>query len=246
MAGTRVFFAYIGFDFITTVSEETVNPQKEVPRAIMGALALVGFFYISVSFSVNGVMNLSEVLKKNGGDTTTALVDIFQYQDMKWMTFVITIAALFGLMAVILSSIMGQARVMRSLAMDGLLPKIFAELDPETKVPVKGAWISTIGFALVASCLNLDVLCTLVSVGNLLSYVIVNCASIQMRLAQKPTKKSDGFKHYLTKICPWLSVVFCLGHAIILAEDLSMTYQWIFLGAIVINFIVMFVLVSKV
>jgi len=178
MAGTRVFFAYIGFDFITTVSEETVNPKREVPRAIMGALGLVGFFYITVSFSVNGVMNLSEVLKKNGGDTTTALVDAFEYQDMKWMTFVITVAALFGLMAVILSSIMGQARVMRSLATDGLLPKIFGELDPETRVPVKGAWISTIGFAIVSSCLNLDVLCTLVSVGNLLSYVIVNAASI--------------------------------------------------------------------
>ena len=79
MAGTRVFFAYIGFDFITTVSEETVNPKKEVPRAIMGALGLVGFVYISVSFSVNGVMNLSEVLKKNGGDSTTALVDAFEY-----------------------------------------------------------------------------------------------------------------------------------------------------------------------
>ena len=224
MAGTRVFFAYIGFDFITTVSEETVNPKKEVPRAIMGALALVGFFYISVSFSVNGVLNLSEVLKKNGGDSTTALVDVFEYSDMKWMTYVITVAALFGLMAVILSSIMGQARVMRSLAMDGLLPKIFAELDPETRVPVKGAWISTIGFALVASCLNLDVLCTLVSVGNLLSYVIVNCASIQMRLAQKPTKISDGMVHYLTKITPWLMVLFCLIHSIILADELPSIY----------------------
>ena len=57
MAGTRVFFAYIGFDFITTVSEETINPQKEVPRAIMGALGLVAFLYISVSFTVNGVLN---------------------------------------------------------------------------------------------------------------------------------------------------------------------------------------------
>ena len=73
----------------------------------MGALGLVGFVYISVSFTVNGVLNLSEVLKKNGGDSTTALVDVFEYSGMKWMTFVITIAALFGLMAVILSSIMG-------------------------------------------------------------------------------------------------------------------------------------------
>ena len=107
MAGTRVFFAYIGFDFITTVSEETVNPKKEVPKAIIGALGLVSFLYITVSFSVNGVENLSEVLKKNGGDSTTALVDAFEYNGMKWMTFVITIAALFGLAAVILSSIMG-------------------------------------------------------------------------------------------------------------------------------------------
>lgn len=159
------------------------------------------------------------------------------------MTFVITIAALFGLMAVILSSIMGQARVMRSLATDGLLPKIFAELDPETRVPVKGAWISTIGFAIVSSCLNLDVLCTLVSVGNLLSYVIVNAASIQMRLRLKPTKKSDGFIHYVTKFSPWFFVILCLTHSIILADDLPSVYQWTILGLLITTFIIMFILV---
>ena len=122
-------------------------------------------------------MNLSEVLKKNGGNTTTALVDAFEFQGMKWMTYIICVAAMLGLTAVILSSIMGQARVMRALAKDGLIPAIFGELDPITKVPVKGAWISTIGFAFIASMLNIDTLCTVVSVGNLLTYSLV-CAAL--------------------------------------------------------------------
>jgi basic amino acid/polyamine antiporter, APA family len=179
----------------------------------------VSFLYITVSFSVNGVENLSEVLKRNGGDSTTALVDVFEYNGMKWMTFVITIAALFGLAAVILSSIMGQSRVMRALSLDGLLPPIFGELDEQTKVPVKGAWISTIIFALIASCLNLDVLCTIVSVGNLLSYVIVNGASIQMRMGLMPAKQSDGLKYYLTKGSPWCFMFLSLIHSSILAND---------------------------
>ena len=108
---------------------------------------------------------------------------------------------------------------MRALSLDGLLPPIFGELDEQTKVPVKGAWISTMFFAVVASCLNLDVLCTIVSVGNLLSYVLVNGASIQMRMGFKPTKRSDGLRHYLTKGSPWSFMVFSLIHATILAYD---------------------------
>ena len=76
-ASTKIYFCYFGFDFITTISEETINPVKEVPRSILYSNLICTISYIGVAFSVNGVMNLSEVLKKNGGNTTTALVDAF-------------------------------------------------------------------------------------------------------------------------------------------------------------------------
>lgn len=185
-ATCKVFFAYVGFDFITTVSEETINPVKEIPRAIMGTITLATLLYVFTSFSVNGVENMTEVLKKNGGKYSTVLADVFSYNDMHWMAFIITIAALLGLAAVILSSLMGQARVTRAFAKDGLLWPIFQEIDPKTKVPVKGAWISTIICALMAAFLNLDTLATLVSVGNLLVYAVIDAAVIQMRFAEVP------------------------------------------------------------
>jgi len=91
----------------------------------MGTISLATLLYVFTSFSVNGVDNLTEVLKKNGGDYSTVLADVFSENGMRWMAFVITIAALLGLAAVILSSIMGQARVTRAFAKDGLLWPIF-------------------------------------------------------------------------------------------------------------------------
>jgi APA family basic amino acid/polyamine antiporter len=115
-ATTKVFFAYVGFDFITTVSEETINPKKEVPRGILGTVILAATLYILTSFSVEGVGSLSVAIAKNGGHPDTALADVFSDHGMKWMSWVITIAALFGLTAVVLSNIMGQARVLRAFA----------------------------------------------------------------------------------------------------------------------------------
>ena len=130
IAATKVFFAYVGFDFITTVSEETINPITSIPKGILGTVAIASFLYCLTSFSVNGVGNLSIAIKNNGGDTSTALADTFSDHGMHFMSLIITIAAILGLTAVVLSNIMGQARVLQAFGRDGLLPPIFEYMDP--------------------------------------------------------------------------------------------------------------------
>ena len=91
----------------------------------MGTISLATLLYVFTCFSVNGVENLTKVLKDNGEDASTVLADVFSQNGMRWMSFIITIAALLGLAAVILSSLMGQSRVLRAFAKDGLIFPIF-------------------------------------------------------------------------------------------------------------------------
>jgi amino acid transporter len=209
----------------------------------MGTISLATLLYVFTSFSVNGVDNLSEVLKKNGGDYSTVLADVFSENGMEWMAFVITIAALLGLAAVILSSLMGQARVTRAFAKDGLLWPIFGELDPKTKVPVKGAWISTIICAVMAATLNLDTLATLCSVGNLLVYAVIDAAVIQMRLAEVPSK--PGRRQQIIFVAPWSFVVLSIISAFIVAAEAPLWLNLIFAGLLVVNYVVLQVLIYQ-
>ena len=147
----------------------------------MGTVAIASVLYCLTAFSVNGVGNLSIAIKKNGGDPSTALVDTFSDNGMTHMSLVITIAAVLGLTAVVLSNSMGQARVLKAFAKDGLLPEIFSYMDPVTKVPTKAAWIGGIVGAIASGCCDLDTLATLCSIGNLITYALIDLAVIQKR-----------------------------------------------------------------
>jgi len=162
---------------------------------------------------------------------------------MDWMAFVITIAALLGLAAVILSSVMGQARVTRAFAKDGLLWPIFEELDPDTNVPVKGAWISTAICALMAATLNLDTLATLCSVGNLLVYAVIDAAVIQMRLAEVPSK--PGRRQQIVFLAPWSFVVLSIISAFIVAAEAPLWLNLIFAALLFVNYVVLQVLIYQ-
>ena len=224
IASTKVFFAYVGFDFITTVSEETVNPTKTIPNGILGTVGIASFLYCLTSFSVNGVGNLSVAIKKNGGDTSTALADTFSDHGMHFMSLVITIAAILGLTAVVLSNIMGQARVLRALGKDGLLPQVFAYMDPKTKVPTKAAWISTIIGAFCAGCLDLDTLATLSSIGNLITYALIEVALIQMRIKATPWTKKAQWSKTESFLYKWTPAIFFLL-SFVSAFSISLQYS---------------------
>jgi len=115
-ASTILFFGYLGFDFITTISEEALNPIRDVPVAILFSVILSMVIYTIVTFSVSGVGNLS----LSSGDGETALSDIFADKGITWMELVIIIAAILGISAAALTNLMSQSRILYSYAKDGL------------------------------------------------------------------------------------------------------------------------------
>jgi len=109
-ASTILFFGYLGFDFITTVSEEAKNPQRDIPMAIQVSLVLSMFIYALISFAVNGVARLSE----SEGDGETAIAEIFQAKGMNWMAYLVFLAAILGITAAAFTNIMSQVRILYS------------------------------------------------------------------------------------------------------------------------------------
>ena len=150
-ASTILFFGYLGFDFITTISEEALNPIKDVPIAILMSVILSMVIYTTVTFAVSGV----GVLSNSDGDGETALAEIFNARGANWMGIVIIVAAVLGISAAALTNLMSQARILYSYAKDGLFFKVFTELDPVSKVPVKGSWLAIIPITICAFALNL-------------------------------------------------------------------------------------------
>jgi APA family basic amino acid/polyamine antiporter len=137
-ASTILFFGYLGFDFITTISEEAKNPKQDVPRAILWSVILSMFIYVIISFAVNGVGNLAQVGSKDG---ETALAEIFSNIGLDWMAAVIFVCALLGITAAAMTNLMSQSRILYSYAKDGLFFKVFKDLDPVRNVPIKGSWL---------------------------------------------------------------------------------------------------------
>ena len=209
---------------------------------------MAAFLYIMVSFSVEGVGSLSEAIKKNGGDPSTALADVYSDKGMQWMSFIITFSALFGLSTVVLSNLMGQARVLKAFAQDGLIFEIFKEMDPKTNVPVKGCWISSIICAIQASFLDLNTLATLSSIGCLVTYAIIDAAVIQMRFADIPKaekKKMSIHKQRALTIAPWTFIILSVIHGIILEDYCTLWSNIFFGGLVVINYLVLQVLICQ-
>lgn len=151
-SSTILFFGYLGFDFITTMSEEAKNPQKDVPLAVVLSVVLSMMIYALVSFSVNGVGNLA---LSGAGDGETALADCFSKKDMGWMANVIFLTALLGISAASMTNLMSQSRILYAYAKDGLFFQVFKDIDPVTKVPVRGSWLSIIPICILAFFMDL-------------------------------------------------------------------------------------------
>ena len=163
----------MGFDVLNIFSEETIEPEKNVPKGIIGTQLICLFLYCFVSISVNGVENLSSAIQKSGNDPSTAIADTFAIHGMNYMSILIAGTAIIGLTPSVLMIIMGSARTFRALSIDGLLPEYFSHLDEKTQVPTRAAWFTC--FVSVFSCtfLDLDTLATLGSVGLLVVFSVV-------------------------------------------------------------------------
>jgi len=168
---SAVFFAYIGFDAISTTAEECKDPQRDLPRGMMWAIIICTVLYIAIALVLTGMVNYSLL---NVGDP---LAFVFEKLDLKWMSGIIAVSAVVAMASVLLVFQMGQPRIWMSMSRDGLLPKRFSKIHPKYKTPSYATIVTGFVVAVPALFLNLTLVTDLCSIGTLFAFVLV-CAGV--------------------------------------------------------------------
>ena len=173
-----VFFAYIGFDAVSTAAQEAKNPQKDMPVGIIGSLLICTVLYILVSGIATGVMSYKDL---NVPDPIAVAAD---RAGLGWMSSLIKLGAIAGLSSVILVMLLGQSRVFYSMARDGLLPPFVNKVHPRFQTPYITSIVTGIGVAIVSALLTVREAGSLVSIGTLLAFVIVSAGVVFLRVRE--------------------------------------------------------------
>jgi APA family basic amino acid/polyamine antiporter len=183
---SAVFFAYIGFDAISTTAEECKNPQRDLPRGMMWAIIICTILYIVIALVLTGMVNYAEL---NVGDP---LAFVFEKLNLKWMSGIIAVSAVVAMASVLLVFQMGQPRIWMSMSRDGLLPKRYSRVHPKFKTPSYATIVTGFVVAVPALFLNLTMVTDLCSIGTLFAFVLV-CAGVLV-LQNKPNIPRGKFK----------------------------------------------------
>ena len=216
---SAVFFAYIGFDAISTTAEECKDPQRDLPKGMMWALIICTILYVVIALVLTGMVNYADL---NVGDP---LAFVFEKLDLKWMSGIIAVSAVVAMASVLLVFQMGQPRIWMSMSRDGLLPKRFSKVHPKYKTPSYATIVTGFVVAVPALFLNLTMVTDLCSIGTLFAFVLV-CAGVLV-LQNKTDIPRGKFKTpYLNSkyVFPLLLVI---GVSIALSVNKSATMDFI-------------------
>lgn len=183
---SAVFFAYIGFDAISTTAEECKNPQRDLPRGMIYSLIICTILYILLALVLTGMVSYTRL---NVGDP---LAKVFEENGMPWIAGIVAVSAIIATASVLLVFQMGQPRIWMSMSRDGLLPKIFSKIHPKYRTPSFSTILTGCLVAIPALFLNLDVVLALTSIGTLFAFVLV-CGGILV-LHQLPEKPESKFQ----------------------------------------------------
>lgn len=206
-AGT-VFFAFIGFDAVSTAAQETKNPKKAMPIGILGSLAVCTILYILFAHVLTGVASIEDF--RTGGKEASVAFAINKYMiGYAWLGQLVTVAILFGFTSVILVMLLGQSRVFYAMGKDGLLPKMFSHLHPKFQTPYKANIAIFIIVGLFAGFIPGDIVGDMTSIGTLFAFVLV-CISVIILRKKEPDMKRE-FKTPWVPFVPILGVLVCLS-----------------------------------
>ncbi len=228
-----VFFAYIGFDAVSTAAEETKNPQRTLPIGIIGSLIISSILYIAVAAVLNGMVPYN--LLNNAAPVTFALEKV----GANWAASIVSFGALFGLTSVLLTSLFGQTRIFYSMSRDGLLPNVFSKVHPNFRSPVLSTIIVGAVASIIAAFLPLSVIIELVNIGTLSAFIFLALSIIILRKQQPDIERK--FKCPLVPVIPILSIIFC----VFLIFQLSSTTLERFAVSLVIGLAVYFAYGSR-
>jgi basic amino acid/polyamine antiporter, APA family len=226
-----VFFAFIGFDAVSTAAQETKDPGRDMPKGILGSLALCTILYILFGYVLTGVCNWKE-FKVAGKEASVTYAVQHHMPGYSWLATGISVAILAGFSSVILVMLLGQSRVFSSMANDGLLPKLFAELHPKFRTPYKCNIVLFLFVGLFAGFIPGSLAGDLTSIGTLFAFVLVCLGVIIMRRSEPALKRP--FRTPLVPLVPILGMVVCGGMIISLDIHTQLTaLVWMIIGLLV-------------
>ncbi|HEY3132711.1 MAG TPA: amino acid permease [Acidobacteriota bacterium] len=228
LAGAAIiFFAYIGFDSVSTHAEEARKPQRDVPIGIVTSLILCTVLYIAVSAILTGMVPYNKI------DINAPVVDAFRQAGLPWAQYLVALGALTGITSVLLVMMLSQPRVLLAMARDGLLPEsFFGAVHERFRTPWKGTILTGIFVGTLAGFLPLRILAQLVNIGTLLAFVIVCAAVLIMRRTHPDAERP--FRAPLVPLVPILGILSCLLLMFSLpAENWLRLVVWLLIGFII-------------
>ena len=197
-----VFFAFIGFDAVSTAAQEARNPKRDMPIGILGSLVICTVLYVAFSYVLSGLATVQD-FRTVGREASVAYAISTYMHGYEWLAKFVTVAILFGFSSVILVMLLGQSRVFYSMANDGLVPKVFADIHPTYQTPWKSNIIFFFFTALFGAFVPESVVGEMTSIGTLFAFILV-CAGVWVMRVRRPDVPR-GF------IVPALPVVAVLG-----------------------------------
>ncbi|MBD8898592.1 amino acid permease [Rhodanobacter sp. DHG33] len=225
-AAAVVFFAVFGYDTLTTAAEESKNPQRDLPRAVLLSLGVSMAMYLAVSLVLTGIAHYTTL------NTPAPVADAFKGLGLQWVALTVSVSAVFGLISVLFAFMLGATRIWFALSRDGLLPGWFAKVHPRYGTPHRPTLVLGVFTALVAGLLPIEEVAKLVNIGVLSAFIII-CTSVWLLRKRKP----ELHRAFRT---PWVPVVPVVGIAFsiwLLSELPAITWEvfliWVSLGMVI-------------
>jgi len=226
-----VFFAFIGFDAVSTAAQEAKNPKKDMPIGILGSLAICTILYVLFSWVLTGVAPYQDFMHA-GKEASVAYAISTYMTGYGWLATLVTIAILLGFSSVILVMLLGQSRVFYTMSTDGLLPKVFSDLHPKFKTPYKSNMILFVFVGLFAAFLPESVAGDLTSVGTLFAFVVV-CVGVLV-LRKKDPNLVRPFKTPFVPVVPILGIIICGAMILFLPGRTQLSaLGWMIVGLVI-------------
>ncbi len=226
-----VFFAFIGFDAVSTAAQEAKNPKRDMPIGILGSLVICTILYVLFSYVLTGVAPFTDFMKA-GKEASVAYAIQHYMEGYTWLATLISIAILAGFSSVILVMLLGQSRVFYSMSKDRLLPKVFADLHPKFKTPWKSNMILFVFVGVFAGFIPGNLAGDLTSIGTLFAFVLV-CVGIWI-LRRRHPEMARPFRTPLVPLVPILGIIVC-GAMIVSLDKVTQlsAFGWMLIGLVI-------------
>lgn len=221
-AASTIFFSYIGLDAVSTAGDEVKDPQRTMPRAIIAAAIVVTSVYVLVAVTALGSQPTAEFASEEQATAGLSVI-LENITGATWASTILAAGAVISIFSVALVVMYGQTRILFAMGRDGLLPSMFAKVNPRTMTPVNNTIIVAVVVAILAGFVPLDYLLDMVSIGTLVAFIVVSIGVIILRVREPDLPR--GFKVPLYPVTPILSVLACLW----ILSGLAW-YTWLWFG----------------